>query len=400
MKWHREEIFVLCIFLFALFVRIRFAMPALMGTQGFIVSDEREYYSLAISLLQTGRLDGNGTVAYRMPFYPMVLAANYALLGRAPEAATPFNVILSALTCVGVYLLGKAWFSARVGLLAACISSLDVSLIVYSRVLLTETLFVFLVLCGLLALERLRQTQRWQWAMIAGLLAGLATLTRVNFALFVPCAVGWLVLDARSKRRVMFRNAIIVVLLVGATWTAWIVRNYAELGAFVPLTTQGGAAYAGVYNDIAANPAQGYEYGAWVEIIPHPPESPGKEWNEVALDQWQKETAATWIRIHPAQAVVVALMQISHLWLPHLEFEYFLVPFLLFAGAIGFGRALRQGNRSVILFAILALVLTIMAVTAIAVPRFKLPVHPGLTVLAAFAILTSWEKIILKWRRV
>lgn len=390
-----EYLLIILIFILALGVRLKFAWPALTGEQGFVAGDDDDYYRLAISLLKTGRLEDGGSVAYRMPFFPMVLAANYAAFGTSPYAAQPFIVLLSALTCVGVYILGKSWFNVQVGLLAGLLSTIDFSLAFYSGLLMTETLMVFVVLGSMIALEQIRRTESWQWAIIAGSLMGLATLTRVNFGVYVPVALGWLMLIARN-RRMMLRNSILIILLVGSLWLAWILRNYMELGALVPFTTQSGNGYYGIYNDIAADRSRLIEYGQWVWIIPSPPDVPGKQWNEVELDRMQQEWAFGWIRSHPEQALEVALMQVFHLWRPEILQDLYLLPFLFFAASIGLRRALRQKSQAVVLWILAAAVFTVMAVVSLATPRFRLPLHPGLTVLAALAITTSWQKIATK----
>ena len=75
----------------ALTVRVKFDWPALTGAQGLLQSDALDYHKLAVSLLQTGSLSENGILAYRMPFFPMVLAAIYAVSGPGGTCPMPWH---------------------------------------------------------------------------------------------------------------------------------------------------------------------------------------------------------------------------------------------------------------------------------------------------------------------
>lgn len=394
-----EAFLLLAVFLLAALMRVKAGWPALTGEQGFVAGDDDDYYRIAISFLDTGKLLDTeyGTVAYRMPFFPMVLAANYALLGREPYTAEPFLILLSSLTCIGVYVWGRDMLGPAFGLAGALLTSIDVQLVQYSQFLLTETLMVFLTLCCLIAFERLGRNLSWPHAVMVGLLAGLATLTRVNFLVFVPLALLWLVGSAGHNRRRAIKCALIVGLIVGSIWSAWIVRNYVELHAFVPLTTQSGSGYWGVYNDLAADPARKLEFGGWIWLIPDL-SAPSDEPAEIYADRLQRDLALQWMRAHPLRATAVALMQAVQLWRPETALDYFLLPFLYAAASIGLVRVFRVNRNGIMPWIILALAFTAMAIPTIAVPRFHLPLNTGIDLLAAYAFVTSAQRISLKRR--
>ena len=96
-----------------------------------------------------------------------------------------------------VYLLGRRLFGPLVGLVAALLTVLDVELALYEHAVMTETLFIFLVVgaIGLLVLGVARYP--WQTAAGFGLLLGLATLVRPAglplplVLLVVPAAVSF-----------------------------------------------------------------------------------------------------------------------------------------------------------------------------------------------------------------
>ncbi len=174
------------LFFLAIIPRWFMALPMFFGDATFPQGDDVDYYRLAISFLETGALSNGHWLAYRMPLFPLFLSGIYLIFGRAPQNAYPVMVILAALIPVLTYFLGLNVFNLKVGLLAGVICALDMHLIYYSDFLLTEPLYVFLVLAGMIAFEKLRISYAWQWAVIAGILFGLANLTRTTLAFSLP----------------------------------------------------------------------------------------------------------------------------------------------------------------------------------------------------------------------
>jgi hypothetical protein len=258
----------------------------------------------------------------------------------------------------------------------------DRGLIIYSQFLLTETVFVFLVLCGVWALDRLRVEMRWTKAVIAGCLLGLAVLTRVNMALCVPVALIWLVRVTRPKVKRALGLSLIVAGIAGGLWLTWVVRNYLVLGEFVPLTTQSGRGYYGVYNDLSASASDLLHFGEWhnLDLSPH-----SADWTEVELDHWQRELAWNWIVAHPATAFRIALSQAVHLWQP----DDILTDVMLLLSLLGIVQAQRRGLRTVELWAWLMLTFTLTAFVSIAIQRFQMALHPFIAMAAAYTLVSG-----------
>jgi 4-amino-4-deoxy-L-arabinose transferase-like glycosyltransferase len=127
--------------------------------------------------------------------------------------------------------------------------------------LLSESLFVCLELGAIACALALRRDDRLRWAAGAGVLAGLAALTRSNGAiLLLPLAAGvmgsrpWLSWRAAAPAVALVAAALLVI----APWTA---RNAHVMHAFIPVSTQLGFALAGTYNDESAHDSR-YP-GAW-----------------------------------------------------------------------------------------------------------------------------------------
>jgi 4-amino-4-deoxy-L-arabinose transferase-like glycosyltransferase len=377
-------ILLICIFMIALGVRLFFAWPWISGRQTFYLGDDDDYYREAISFEHTGQLVDRGWYAYRMPLFPIALGTAYWIFGDAPRNGYPLVVLCGALISIATYYLGKLVFDDKVGILSALWVAFDFDLIFYSTLLFTEMLYILLVVFSLIALERLRQTQSWQWAVICGCLMGLANLTRVNLGLILPFLLIWLVWVGSHQWKIAVRNALIVGAIVGVLWLTWIGRNFLVLNAFVPLTTQGGDAYYPVFNDLAADPALGANAGYWTDM---PIPADVQRLHEVQQDNRLKAIAFEWISAHPFDAARIAVLQVYHFWRPDFTQNRMYVPMALL-GLLGIALAILKRKQAVTAWAILICVASLTTTFTLGNPRFRLALYPVLAVSAAYVVMT------------
>jgi 4-amino-4-deoxy-L-arabinose transferase-like glycosyltransferase len=171
------------------------------------------------------------------PLYPYFLAAAAALTGSL-EAALWAQVAVGSLIVPAVAVVGARVFSARVGVLAGGIAAFYPELVWFSVHYWSETLFMAFLWWGF---ERLLAAGapggRVRTAVAAGLLWGLAILTRETVLYFLPVAAAWLAwprADGRGARAAAFLLAAVV------TVAPWTYRNWAQFHAVVPVSTAGG----------------------------------------------------------------------------------------------------------------------------------------------------------------
>jgi 4-amino-4-deoxy-L-arabinose transferase-like glycosyltransferase len=115
--------------------------------------------------------------------------------------------------------------------------------------LVSEALFIPLVLVGIWLVLRYRDDPRLRWLVLAGIGSGLIVLCRSNGVLVaLALAFGVWILRPRWSWSALGAPAAVigVAALVVLPWT---IRNAIELDAFVPVSTQDGFAIAGQYND-------------------------------------------------------------------------------------------------------------------------------------------------------
>ena len=156
---------------------------------------------------------------------------------------------------VGV-IAAQLWGSVA-GLVALGLAAVYLPFILVGGAVMSEPLFdVFMLASLAAALAHRRSPHRYRWALLAGVLGGLAALTRAQaLILLVPLAIA--VWDGRPWRaRAALGPPLALVLVALLTITPWTIRNARELHAFVPISTQFGSALAGTYNDAARGDTQ------------------------------------------------------------------------------------------------------------------------------------------------
>ena len=157
-----------------------------------MLGDEREYYSAA-AILADGRglafLDQSLWV--RSPLYVMLLGGMFQVFGTAVLPIWIAQTALGLMTIELVYLLGRLCYTQRtVARLAAGLCTAYLPFAAYAGLLLSETLFTFLLVAAFVALALHARRGGWWPLTVAGAMLGAACLTRgsaLPFLAAVPC---------------------------------------------------------------------------------------------------------------------------------------------------------------------------------------------------------------------
>lgn len=212
----------------------------------------------------TNRAPGLGPSAFRPPAYPVAVAAVYALVGQeAPPAARALGAVLGTIAaCLAGLIAARIW-GRRAGVATLAVAAVAPPMVVLSTALVSETLFVPLVLAAVAAaLESPRSRHPLRWALCAGLLVGLAELTRTNAAV-LALPLGFAVWRTpRLRLRALAAPATLVAAAL-ATVAPWTIRNALVMHAFVPVSTEVGYTLAGTYD--AASRADTHWPAVWKE---------------------------------------------------------------------------------------------------------------------------------------
>jgi len=185
---------------------------------------------------------------FRAPLYPYTLALIYKLSGGSYLVPRIIQFLVGALTSTLVLVLTTRLAGRLAGFIAGLICATYPVLIYFDGEILTENLFIFLVVLGLYLLHSARGETRKRW-FGAGISLGLALITRPTIGLFLPFAALGPLVCCRKRRiaPVLLVIAGIVLPVVPVT-----IHNYVVSGEFIPVVWQAGINFY-LGNNAAAN---------------------------------------------------------------------------------------------------------------------------------------------------
>jgi 4-amino-4-deoxy-L-arabinose transferase-like glycosyltransferase len=352
---------------------------------------------------ESGTTPSGGPTAYWPPGYPYFVGLVYAIAGDRPNAVRIAQAFVGTFTVALVGLLGWQLWGGRAALCAMGLAAIFPPLLVVDTALTPEALFLPLMLGAVAAALRSgRSPTPWRWAVAAGVLGGLAILTRVNGA---PLLVAVALAVWGRPPRLSLRAALPAVLLLAtaaATVAPWTIRNAVVTDAFVPVSSQAGYTLAGTYN--ARSDADETYPAAW-----RPPVVEARrvlrarpDVDEVELGGELRASATDYLLDHPLYVVEVAVWNTIRLL--HLDgFSYvradnfnlgvgqtlsdasvialWLVLPLAVAGAVH-----TRTRRPPLLFWLAPLAMVIAPIFIVGEIRFRAPIDLFLLLLAGLAL--------------
>jgi hypothetical protein len=205
--------------------------------------DERDYNTLAVSLLERGEFASEPGIltSMRPPLYPVVVAGLYGLFGLENfQAVRLFQAGLSLLTVLVLYGLGSELELRRGALGLAALYCFYPTMLVYNNLLLTEVLCTFLLCAACYSLMVALKRQVRSGLLVAGVLFALAALTRSIVSLLPPFLAIFLFLSWRGPVRQRILAPVLLSAAFAATLAPWTIRNTLLQKTFITVDTMGG----------------------------------------------------------------------------------------------------------------------------------------------------------------
>ncbi|MFQ6101011.1 MAG: ArnT family glycosyltransferase [Anaerolineae bacterium] len=351
--------------------------------------------------------------SFRAPGYPGFLALVYAISGVGRHR---FFAARLAQALLGAALAPLTWALARqvgsrerVARWAAVIVAVFPLLVVYPLALATENLFIPLLALALVLTLWAGQQGRARDHVLAGLVLGLATLTRSIAAGFVPLAALWLWRVSREKRA-GFRHSVLLILCFLLVTMPWAARNTRLHGRLTWIeTTLGYNMYLGYHPQSTGT----FQYGISLDLLP-------------ILDDGERHTRgmeAFWsfLCADPGRVPYLMVRKAGYLWgldkrgltyfygngllgrwpawLLGLVFLLACGPLVVLAPAAAGGLACGRLGRRKSLVALLLAYYTGVHVLILAASRFHVPLLPVVAVLAAYAFVERPWRESHPWQR-
>lgn len=344
-----------------------------------VFPDEHRFWSVTRSLAEGWSFEWEGARAHDMPLTSILLALFTRATGTGIVGAKILFTLLSSCT---IFIVGSialhfvdTKLSAWIGGLAAAFYPFFVF---YSTLILSETLFLFLV--SLFFLLLLRGGGRTLAA--AGIIAGFAHLTRPTLSLFLPVAFVWTLL----RRGDAWKHVLLAVAFFFLVILPWGVRNIGALGEFhIGTANSGHVLWEGnnPYN------TTGGVAGGDLRYLEGMPEDLG----ELEKDRWQKERAVEFIKSDPGRFALLAGKKFLRFWnvrpnAPGFDRGvYRWVAFASFTPVLLLSLAsiivLRSRWRDTVVIWLFACYYTAIHMVTIGSLRYRLPLEPLLMALAA-----------------
>ncbi|MBU1864227.1 MAG: glycosyltransferase family 39 protein [Candidatus Omnitrophica bacterium] len=387
---------LILIFTLALFIRVFYVLTIATGP---LISDAATYDTLAIKLLEGPPFFDAAYDSRRAPLYPLFLALWYYGAGHHYLIIKLAQALLSSLLVFIMYSLAQLFFNKRTALFSAAIVAVYPIFLYYSGVLLSETLFLFLLTFSVLLIGKgaLKNASLPFW--IGALLLGLATLTRPVSALLVVVISIWLFqLDITVSQKV--RRTGMLCILFAAIITPWMMRNYRVHKSFVFITTEAGYQIFASNNPLA-NGAGVWQPGVYERFTKEYGTIVKQHPQEVDRQKYLFKEGLRFIKNNPKR--YLWLMGDKFMWFwnafPHTMFRDkivsglsygILLPFFI----LGFFQTLFKRDRKLLLFHFIVLYFTFIHCTfSYGSLRFRLPIEPYIIILAAHVILNFVERM-------
>lgn len=384
-------------------------------------SDPGDYERLALGI-QHGHFPGRpaglpGPTSYRPPLYPAFLGGTYRL-SPIDNQRTWARIVQAGVGTIGVWLVGtvalQLFRRRRLAYLAMVIAAVWPPMWLLGAALLSEVLVVPLILGAVSAALRWRETGAGRWIVGAGVLCGLATLTRANAgALMLPLIIAaWSSSRSGGTRGFGLRSTLAPIALIIAftlTVVPWTVRNVVQLHQLVPVSTEDGYTMAGTYNEVALRakkfPAA---WVAWYQVKDNLRVVAAVPNTEADWNQALRRRAVSFAASHPGYVLKVGWWNLRRVFdaagIDWMRFEFgayglpaafatielisfwALIPLVLLGVAQSATRALPRWLWLIPLALLLPVFIT-------GYLRFRAPIDPFIVVIAASGALATWDRL-------
>lgn len=331
------------------------------------------------------------------PLWELILSGTSFLGGTSYIAHRAVGCFLGAATIVVIALLARRLGGDRAGLVAAAVAAVYPVMVAADGSLMSEGLYSFLIAGALLAAFRLRERADVRSTAGLGALIGLAALTRSEALALLPLLAFPIALTRPARRWRLAGVALLAAAIVIAPWT---IRNWAEWGRPVLISTNDGTLLAGANCDRTYH---GRDTGFWnIKCISE--RSIASEPRQEA--RWRSE-GLTYAKDHAGRLPAVLAVRVLRTWDLYQPrrmvlfaegrwvradqagvIAYFLLLPIAFAG----GWLLRRRRGDILtLLAPVALVL-LLSLIGYGIPRFRAPAEITIVVLAAVALARLTER--------
>lgn len=168
---------------------------------GNYLLDSQAYQTWALDILNGVKMD---SPFFRAPLYPYTVAVLYKWFGVSPWPVVIFQNILGLLTIVVTYRFATRLIGSRLAFWASAVVAVYPTLIFYEGETLMTAMTVFLYMLAIYRIYIAVNSPRLLYLLVAGVVLGLAAITRPTILpLVVILPVGLLLKCGWSNRKTL-----------------------------------------------------------------------------------------------------------------------------------------------------------------------------------------------------
>lgn len=395
---NRQGYFIIFIFIFALFLRIGYALleriiPYSEAAAGAAYNEAAGFDEIGkhIALGKGYRMsDGpieNDEAAFWPPGYAFFLGIIYIIFGHSYPALWIIQSIIGALICILTFFIANRLFDPRVARVSAIISAACFNLVIYPAMVLSETLFLLLLLICFIYIYKADTLNSNIKYLFGGIIAGLSVLTRPVILIFF-LFYSLFSLKKNSRGILLFLFPIIILV------SFWIARNYHVYQRFVPISIGPGEVFWAGHHLIST--------GEFVVPVEMPKDLAGQEY--IKIDNLGYRQGLEFIVKHPIRTLLLELRKVSlffsllrtDAWWPHMKGIDRVLSFalsvlfnlLIFGcGIIGIVFSYAKVNKHISWLRRFIFISILSLIPFIVEARYRLTIYPFMIIFAGYALV-------------
>jgi len=240
---------LLYLFLFALFLRSIYFVIMLtqIGSADLLsISPDCKNYVLIANGFPSILVQPDNMLYTFGPGYGFFIATSFFIFGQSGIPVIIMQILLSSLSCLLIYKLGKMLTgSYAVSLTAGIIAAVSYTSISLSNIILSDSVYFFFFLLSLILFLHALKKDNTNYFMLSGLLVGYSVLTRSIGQFWIIAMIAIAVAAYMQKKptekqllltfRRYFKRPLIGIAIAVGIVLFWVLRNWIVIG--VPNTT-------------------------------------------------------------------------------------------------------------------------------------------------------------------
>lgn len=315
-SWYKYNSVLCCLFILAVMLRL---LALWIAPEVHLSTNAKSTYLGGARLILHGQgLKDPAYPIFTPPLYAILIATGSWLFGDDQLPIKVFQILLDSLTCILLYAIIHEFFAPEVSLLAGIGWAVYPFAIYATLYIGSEAIFTFLLcLSVLLALKGFKR-QSWKFYCSAGIVLGLATLTRGTTQFLPVFLFGVLIIFYRSLPKGVMQGCFMFMISFAITISPWTVRNYLVLHEFVPVATGGSVVLQGASDEFLTIENKRKYEGYFKQLKERGIHLPSNDEGPVAMDRFFIRAGVESYKIRfendPLSIVPFMAMKLGRLW--------------------------------------------------------------------------------------